>query len=949
MLSNTDLPRLFTVSVSGGLPKPLPFPSGTQSSFSPDGTYLAYVPGFKWQAAWKRYRGGQTSSILIGDTTDSKVKEIPRKNSNDTDPMWIDNRIYFTSDREGPVGIYRYDADSGRVSKIVGGSGFDVKSASAGPGAIVYEQLGSLHLIDLKTEQAKTVDIRVPGDFAEVRTKFKNVAQNVQWGDISPTGQRAVFEARGRIFSVPASKGDVRELTEKQGVAERFPVWSPNGKTISFFSDESGEYRMVLRDAQSGSERSLALGLNHGYFYSPVWSPDSKRIAYTDNEHNIWILDVDSGTNTKVDTFVYEDPTRSPAMDWSPDSKWLAYHRDLPSHLMVVSLYSLATGKSTQVTDGLSDAKYPAFDRGGKYLYFVSSTGSGPGAAWLDLTALGELNPQSAAYAVVLRNDTPDPLHPESDEEPVKDEAAKEEPKKDDAFRIDLDGLGQRIIPLPIPAGNYVQVHSGPKDSFFLIEQGPIVSFTAPSPMRLSKFSFADRKVTPFGVGVGSIEVSADGNKMLIQQGGSWAIVPTAAPAPGQGVLNLAGMTTKLDPMAEWRQMFREVIRIQRDFLYDPGHHGVNLVELQARYEPFLANLRSRDDLNYLFEDMLGELSIGHMFISGGDIPSTSGPAGGLLGADLALENGKYRLTRVYNGESWNPQLRAPLTQPGIGAKAGEYILAVNGREVGADDNLYEALEGKAGKQVRIKIGPNPNGDGAREVTVVPTGSEFGLRTLAWEEDNRRRVAEMTGGRVAYVHIPDTNVGGWTNFRRYYFAQSGKEALIVDDRFNHGGSVDNYMVETMALPLRSMWTSRYGKDFSSPALGIFGPKVMITNEYAGSGGDYFPWHFRQLGLGKIVGKRTWGGLVGILAFPPLIDGGSVTAPNVAFYNPTKGEWEVENVGISPDIEVELDPYLWRQGKDAQLERAIAEAMKSFNAYKPPVIRKPKYEDKTKIK
>lgn len=943
MNSGTDLPRMFSVPAEGGLPKALPFPSGSQVSYSPDGTRIAYNPGIQWQAAWKRYRGGQTSKIWIGQMADSKVKEIPRENTNDKDPMWVGDKIFYISDKRGPFGLYSYDTSTGKVAEIVKGEGFDIKSADAGPGAIVFEQLGSIKLYDLNTKTVKKVDVEINGDFPEVRPQFKALQPYLANGSISPSGARAAFEARGRVFTVPASKGNARDITKKDGVAERYPSWSPDGKTIAFLSDESGEYKLVLHDASNDTEKSLTLGQSPGYYYQLSWSPDSKQIAYTDNKHNIWIIDVATGKNTLVDTAPYEDPTRSIALNWSKDSKWLTFHRDLDNHLNAVFLYSVEKGKLTQLTDGISNAQLPIFDKNGDYLYFVASTNTGVSIAWLDLSSYNALNKTSSIYAVALRKDVADPSHPESDEEGQEDKDEKEQP-----FSIDLDNIDQRIVALPIPSRNYVSLTAGAPGTFFATEVGAIATITSQPPVTLWKFDLDGKDFTPFARSVSGLDITPKGDKMLLVQGPLWSIVPTAQPPqPGQGALNLGELQAKIDPVQEWKQMYREVWRIERDFLYTPTFHGIDLKEMAKRYEPFLDGIRSRDDLNYLFTDMLGELCIGHMFISGGDTPSVDAIPGGLLGADYSIEANRYRLARVYDGENWNPGLFAPLTRPGVNAKAGEYILAINGKELTSKDNIYERLEATAGVQVKLKIGPNPSDTGSREVVVVPIPSEAGLRVKAWEEDNRRTVEKLSNGRLGYAHIPDTNIGGWINFNRYYYAQIKRDGMIIDERFNHGGQVDDYMVDSMNRPLMSMWTSRYGKDFASPASANFGPKVMIINQFAGSGGDYFPWHFKKAQVGPVVGKRTWGGLVGILVFPTLVDGGSVTAPNIAFYNPN-GTWDVENHGVDPDIDVELDPFLWRQGRDSQLEKAVEIGLEKLKVAKPPVIKKPSYPDKSKL-
>ncbi|HRF59888.1 MAG TPA: PDZ domain-containing protein [Fimbriimonadaceae bacterium] len=940
------LPVLFTVPIAGGPPQRLPLPTGTQASFSPDGKRLAYNPGAQWQRAWKRYRGGQTTKVWIADLADSKVKEVPRNNTNDSDPLWVGGKIYFLSDRNGPKTLFSYDTTSGKVAECVPNRGFYFKTATAGPGVIALERVGSIALYDTTTGKLTEVDVEISGEFPEARNQYKDASRNIVTSAISPNGVRALFAARGDIWTVPAAKGDARNLTQTSDACERDPAWSPDGQSIAYLTDATGEYKLVVRDALGKTEGRTYDLQERRFYYGPTWSPDSQKISYTDNQHNLWWLDLKTGKSTLVDQNPFENPLYVLSASWSPDSKWLTYHRDLDNHISAVFLHSLESGKSTQVTDGLSDARNPVFDGGGNYLYFTASTDSGPGAAWLDLSSFRAINSVAGVYCAVLRNDLPSPLAPESDEEKPK-VAPKPEDKK--PFRIDLEGLDQRILTLPVPAKNYIGLAPGPPESVLLVDLAPLANIVSPPRATLSKFSFAGRTVTPLTSGLSGAAFTPGGDKVLVGWGGAYQIASTAAPfAPGSGMVDLSGMKGLVDPLAEWRQMFHEAIRVQRDFLYAPNYHGVDLAALKARYEPFVKNLRTRADLNYLLEDMLGELCIGHMFIQGGDMPSVAGTPGGLLGADYRLENGRYRFARVYNGENWNPNLRAPLTAPGINVKSGEYLLAINGQDLGATDNVHQRLEMTANKQVTLKVGPSPDGTGARDVVVVPVPDEAGLRLLAWREDNRRTVDKLSGGKLGYMHIPDTNIGGWINFNRYFYAQVGKDGLVVDERFNGGGQVDDFMVDLMARPLRSMWTSRYGKDFPSPLGQIYGPKVMIINQYAGSGGDYFPWHFKKAKVGPVVGKRTWGGLVGILVFPTLIDGGAVTAPNLAFYNPD-GTWDVENYGVDPDIDVEFDPALWRQGRDAQLERAVAEAMKLLQTQPKPTIKKPAYPDKTKIK
>ena len=940
MISETDHPRLFTVSTSGGVPKALPFPSAHTASFSPDGTRLAYAPRYRTQQAWRRYRGGQVSPIWIGQLSDSKVKSVPHKDTNDAWPMWVGDSIYFLSDPRGPLGLSRYDVRSGKVSEVIPGEGFDIKNASAGAGAIVYEKVGSLNVFDLATRQSTRLNIELDGDFPEVRPQFKDLTPASL--SLSPSGQRLVGENRGWVYTIPVAKGDARVLPGPQGVHRHDPAWSPDTKTIAYITDEAGRQELALFDVSASSERRVALGDAPAVYTNLIWSPDSSKIAYTDNRLALWVIDVASGKNTKIDTGTYRGGT-SIDPRWSPDSKWLTWSRDLDNHLQAVFLYSFESAKKTQITDALADAYKPVFDRDGKTLYFLGSTNSGVGRDIQDIGNFNAPNFTSSVYAVVLRKDLPNPLQPESDEEGVKPTPAKPEP-----FRIDLDKIEHRIIALPIPAQGFVDLEAGGPGSVFVLASPPQATAITPGgPPSLSKWSFSDRKLTPFAAGVTGYSVSEDGSKILLRRAGSIAVVPTAAPPqPGQGTVTVADLRVKIDPRAEWNAMYREVWRTQRMLFYDANMHGVDTEAIEKRYEPFLAGIMSRDDLNYLFTDMLAELNVGHMFIGGGDIPGSKSVPGGLLGADFKFENGRYRLTRVYDGERWNPGLYAPLAQPGVDAQAGEYLLAIDGKELNDAMDIYETLEGKAGRQVKLRIGPTPDGVGSREVVVVPVASEAALRMRAWEEDNRRTVEKLSGGRVGYVHVPDTSSGGWEAFNRYYYAQTDKDGLVVDDRFNHGGSITGYFVREMMRQMDFGSRTRYGKDWQIPA-NVYGPKVMLIDELAGSGGDIFPFLFKQSGAGKLIGKRTWGAMISNYGFN-LIDGGRISSPDDALYNPVTGKWVIEGPGVAPDIDVEVDPALWRQGRDTQLEAAVREVMAQMAKNPKKPMKRPAYPNKSGI-
>ncbi len=984
--------QLYTVPVAGGFPAQLPVPVGAEASFSPDGTHLAYVPHAQWQDAWKRYHGGQTTPIWIADLKDSNTTKVPRDNSNDHNPMWVGDTVYFLSDRNGPVSLFAYDTKTRQVSEALHSDGFDFKTASAGRDAIVIEQFGAIKLFDLSTHQTKNIPIRVSGDLEAVRPHFAKVdLKRIQSFGISPTGARAVFEAWGEIFTVPTDKGDIRNLTHSPAVADRDPAWSPDGKSIAYFSDESGEYDLCIRSQNGlGAVRHINLGNPPSFFYTPAWSPDSKKIAYSDKRLNLWYVDLDNPEPKLVDTdyFGAFGPTQL-NQTWAPDSKWVAYSKQLPSGQHAVFVYSLEQGKFFQITDGMSDALYPAFDKNGKYLYFTASTDVALSTAGLDMTS-DEHRVTRSSYLAVLSKDEKSPLAPESDEEKSKEEKKAEQDKdkdkakdkgkmadksgaagdadkdkdkdkdeKDDkkkeepvVVKIDIGGIGQRILSLPIPARNYVNLQAGKSGIVFLSEGPAVISEDDQEnlPQTIQKFDLSKRKVDKFLDEVNDYVVSFDGGKILYRKGESWVTAsadeppsPAGPPKPGIGPLKLDGWQVYVEPRAMWKQIYNETWRIERDFFYDPHYHGLDLAKAKKKYEPYLDGIASRNELTYLFNECLGELTVGHMFVRGGERPETKKVKGGLLGADYSLENGRYRIAKVYDGENWNPGLQAPLTQPGVNVKAGDYILAVNDRELHSSDNIYSFFEETAGKQVVLKVGANPNGKDkdAREVTVVPVDSEEGLRHLAWIENNRRRVDQATGGRVAYVYVPNTAGGGYTSFNRYFFSQVGKEAVIIDERFNEGGQLADYIIDYLKRPIMSKVVTREGHDWSSPSEAIYGPKVMIINEMSGSGGDALPWYFRKAGLGPLIGTRTWGGLVGIGGYPELLDGGHVTAPRAAIYG-LNGEWEVENHGVPPDYEVDLDPAAYRQGHDAQLDKAIDVVMQQLKEHPLPQYKRPAY-------
>jgi len=977
--SATDPNSLFTVPVTGGFPTRVPLVMAEAGSYSPDGTHLAYVPNFRWEPFWKGYRGGQTTPIYLANLADSSIVRVPRENSNDDTPMWVGKDVYFLSDRNGAITLFAYDTHSGRVTRALANDGFDITSASAGAGSIVYSQFGALHVYDVATHAATRIPVTIAADLPHVRPHWEKVGERVTRANISPSGVRAVFEAHGQIMTVPAEHGDIRNISDARHSANRDPAWSPDGKSIAYFSDASGEYTLTIRDQRAlAARRVINLGPSPSYYYAPLWSPDSKKIAFSDKHLNLYVVALDHPTLKRVATAPTEGfGERGFDAAWSPDSRWLAYSNELPNFLRAAFVYDLTDERSRRITDGLSDVRYPQFDASGKYLYFSASTNTGLTSQGLDMTS-NQHPVSSSVYLATLRRELPSPVLPRSDDEGTKPAASTDEPTLEAtpapvpmpsgtaapvpakseapaaakkpraatsaAVTIDFDGIARRIVVLPIPEANYVALAAGKTGELFL-SQAPLArNDRGPTRIAVSKFDMTTRKVTPFAAGLASFALAAKGEKALYAQGKKWFIASTAkAPDPGAAPLDMSAMEVYVDPRADWKQMYHEVWRIERDFFYDPHYHGLNLAAAEARFEPYLASVGSRSDLNFLFEEMLSYLSVGHMFVRGGTPPPTSHATVGLLGADYAIVNGRYRFTKIYDGESWNPQLHGPLAAPGANVNAGDYLISVNGHKLTGADDIYSAFAETAGKQTVIGVSKSADGSEVRTITVEPVSNEFALRNADWIESNRRKVDELSGGKLAYVYLPDTNYGGFTNFNRYFFAQVGKAGIIVDERFNHGGQIADYIVDYLNRKPLSVIQGRDGKMILDPPLAIYGPKVMLVNQFAGSGGDALPWYFRKEHLGTIVGVRTWGGLVGIGGYPPLIDGGSVTAPRVAIGG-LHGDWEVENHGVAPDIEVFQDPKLVREGHDPQLEAGVRRALEMLRAHPLPTYSHPPYPD-----
>jgi len=941
----TQTNKLYKVSMNGGMPTALEIPRAAFGEISPDEKYIAYVPITFWDPEWRNYRGGQAMPIWIVDLKTKELIRTPQPdNERHLDPVWHGNEVFYLSERDYASNIWSFNPETKEEKQHTTHAQFDVKSLDASGDAIVYEQGGYLHILNPESDESKQLVVNVKGDLNFSRQRWENISGgNLSNANLSATGKRAVFEYRGEIFTIPKEKGSWRNLTNSPGVADRYPVWSPKGDKVAWFSDASGEYKLIVADQFGENQKSYELE-NPTFYFKPDWSPDGQKIVYTDTDYNIWFINLESGEIKKVDNDLFAHPNRTMNPVWSPDSKWIAYARQLKNSYKAAFAFNIETSEKIQLTDGMADVISPVWDESGKYLYFLASTDYGLNTGWLDMSSY-DPDVTRSLYCLILSKDEPSPLLPESDEEKAEKEEKEnddenkdekngndknkskekeeEEEKEETTVNIDKEGLAARTIALNMPNRNYTGLVAGPENSVFVGENIPNQGgFT------LHKFNLKDNKAEPFIEGIRTAVTSADRKNILFQKGGSWRISGTEAkPQNGNGQLE-TNLKIKVDPQAEYEQIFKEAWRFMRDFLYVDNVHGAPWDKIYEWYSPWIRHVRHRTDLNYVVDILSGEVSIGHSYVSGGDMPGIDRVPVGLLGCDFEVENGFYKISKIYTGESWNPGLEAPLAQPGMEVQEGDYLLAVNGKELKAPANPYSFFEQTAGRTIRIQVNSSPSFEDAREITVKPVANEGQLRGVSWVENNRRKVEELSDGKLAYVYLPNTSGGGFANFNRYYFAQQDKKGVVIDERNNGGGSAADYMIDVMARTLLGYFNSKAGDNipWTTPMAGIWGPKVMVINERAGSGGDLLPYMFRAKEIGPLVGTRTWGGLVGTWDTPPFIDGGRMVAPRGGFFD-VNGEWAVEGEGVAPDIEVIQHPRLVLEGHDPQLEKAVEVALK----------------------
>ena len=921
----TSFDRLWTVSMRGGPATLLSHQWATSGSYAPNGKEMVIDRMRRWDVEWRAYRGGQNTPLIVLNLNNQKETLIPNEKTTDIQPVWMGGMIYFLSDRDFVMNIWSYDPGTGALNQVTKFEGSDIKTLSGHSGTLVFEREGFINEYNVADGSIKKLQITVTGDFPWANTDWKDVSRNARLGMVSPTGKRVIVEARGEIFTIPVENGDARNITQSSGVADRAPIWSPKGDKIAWFSDSKNGYSLKIASQDGDIEKEISIGVSK-MAWEPTWSPDGKYIAFVDDDVRIQVVQLDTGSLHTADIGGNNLERGRLGLSWSPDSKWLAYAKSASNNFRQVTLWSITDRKPIEITDKFADAFSPSWDRNKKNMYFLASTDVALGSGWANTSAMTS-RPVYAAYVINLSSDDDSPFKPKSDEEKTPKKESKPEDKKDakeadSGMKIDFENIDRRIMALSIPPRNYSFVMSGPAGFAFIGERIP-----NSRGLTLHKYDLKKLESKEFTSGVLGLDISADGKQILINSGPSWKITKTAGPnAKGAKTVKM-NLQMKLNKQDEWHQIFEEAWRYERDYFYDPNIHGRDWNVVYERYAPLIPYVKHRADLNYILDQMNGELSVGHSFVRGGDYPEVGRSKVGLLGADLKQQNNRWRIDRIYTVESWNPGLTGPLDQPGLEVSEGDYIVGINGRELTANNNPYEFLDGTLGMQTILHINDKPDFTGAEERVVKPIRSENGLRQRAWVEDNRRMVDELSDGKLGYVWVPNTGGGGFVSFNRYYFAQQDKLGAVIDERFNGGGLLDDYMVDLMTRSLRAGLTNEVpnGKAMRLPA-GILGPKALLINELAGSGGDFFPWVFRQQNAGPLIGATTWGGLVKSSTHYRMIDGGSLTAPDNAVFDPINNKWVAENEGVAPDIFVRQDAVALSKGRDPQLERAVKEVL-----------------------
>ena len=925
----TETTKFYTISPKGGTPEAFEIPRAAYGQISDDNKYIAYTPITSWDAEWRNYRGGQAMPIWIVDLKTKELIKTPQLDGErHVNPVWFKGDVFYISERDYTANIWSYNINTKEEKQITFHKKFDVKNIDASENGIVYEQGGYLHMLNPETKVTKQMNITVQGDLNYSRVRWMNVSgRDLTNPNVSPNGQRAIFEYRGEIFTVPKENGTWRNLTNSSGVADRSPIWSPKGNKVAWFSDKNGEYELVIAN-QDGENQEFVKLPNPTFYSQPDWSSDEKHIAYTDTHFVIWLINTETKKITKVDADGYAHPNRTMNPKFSPDGDWIAYAKQNASNYKSIFAYQISTKKIVQITDPIADAISPVWDISGKYIYTLASTDYGLQTGWLDMSSY-DPSVTRALYAVVLSANDKAPILPKTDEESIKkeeetkgDKKVEKDKKEDNKTIIDENGLFNRAVALKLPLRNYVALLEGPKGKIFIAESIP-----NSAGLTVHSYDIEKEKASEFATGVSSMNASFDRNSILLSKRGNWSLSNTKGENEGKESLK-TDLKIQVDPKAEAHQIFKEGWRFMRDFLYVDNVHGAPWDDIYKWYSSWIDDVKHRSDLNYVVDIMSGEVAIGHSYVSGGDYPNVSRVPVGLLGTDLEKKNEFYQFKKIYKGERWNPNVVAPLGLPGINVNEGDYLIEINGVLLKDNMNPYQLLEQTAGREIYIKVNDKPSEKNTRTILITPTSSERDLRSIDWVESNRRKVDQLSGGKLAYVYVPNTSNPGFTSFNKYYFSQQDKKGVVIDERNNGGGSAADYMIDIMSREVVGYFNSKSEsrRPWTTPMAGIWGPKVMIINERAGSGGDLLPYMFKNKKLGPLVGTKTWGGLVGTWDTPSFIDGGRMVAPRGGFYD-VDGKWAVEGEGVAPDIEVHQTPKEVLQGRDPQLEVAVKEALR----------------------
>lgn len=943
--------QLFKVSDEGGLSEELPLPVGGWCSYSPDGKRMAYNRVFREFRTWKYYKGGMADDVWIYDFASKQTLNITNNPAQDIFPMWAGEKVYFLSDRDRTMNLFVYDLATKQTTKLTNYTDYDIKFPSLGDHSIIYENAGYIYNFDLETAQIAQVKVNINNDFLNARNEWKDASKSIRSWAVSPDGKRVVFGARGDVFTLPVESGITRNLTQSSGVHDRNVEWSPDGKYVSFISDRTGEDEIYIQN-QNGLEEAIQITSNSDtYKYNPVWSPDSKFLMWSDKMGRLNTVDIATKTISQVaesDAFEFRSYT------WSPDSRWIAYALPQTFGVSRVMVYDTKTKETHAITDTWYDAGSPAFDSDGKYLFFTSSRDFNPIYSWTEWNHA--YNDMSCIYFVTLQKDTPSPFEPKNDEVAVKiakTADAKEKGKKEKGtdkedqpedqsktVDIDFDGIDSRVVKLPIDAGSYFNIQAVGDDVYYAFASSKSQGAS------LKVYNLKKENETELG-NSGSFVISADHKKMFLSMNGKYAVVDLPhGKIKTEEFIDLSHMKVMVTRDEEWAQIFNESWRQMRDFFYAPNMHGLDWAAINKKYAVLLPYVKNRNDLNYVIGEMIGELSVGHAYVSGGDKPKPERVKTGLLGAKLSRDDsGYYRIDKILEGENWTKGTRSPLQEIGVNVNEGDFIIAVNDKSVKEVNDIYSLLVGTAGSQVQLTVNDKAEASGARNVLVIPTADESGLYYYNWVMNNTKKVFEATDGQVGYIHIPDMGPDGLNEFVKHFYPQLNKKALIIDDRGNGGGNVSPMIIERLMRELTLYGMSRNNDVNIKPGQMILGPKVLLLDNYSASDGDLFPYQFKKLQLGTTIGMRSWGGVVGIRGSLPFIDGGDLRKPEFAPFD-EQGNWAIEGYGVVPDIIIDNDPAKEYAGEDQQLNKAIEVVLEQLKDFKPiPEI--PDYPDKSK--